>query len=470
MTVINFPDSPSDGDTQDVGGITYTYSSSKGYWTAAASGGAGGGGASVTTDDAAPSNPSDGDLWWDSDGGKMYVYYDDGSSSQWVSVSVPGATGSTGPAGPTGPAGASASNSYANLAAFPATPAEGDIAYAQDTDALYVYKGTAWSRIDSGDESPIILTEPATTHTLNSNGSTSTVTMVAEDPEGFDITYGIAYKTANNARPAQLASDPSINQSTGVYTFTPTTNTSNEGSFKARLSASDGANTTTRFVDFSLSFYDSLDALNDGSCIALYKLNGNGDDVSGNYNSTGYIAGSSSGFDNSIYKYDGSLNSTSTTLDLPNVRTSYPISVSAWIRPSNVSTTAFTEVLNMLMGSSQRLSLGVHSYNSVFSPIIAYGGTNHWYFTPNTAFVNDTWYHIIFSIVGSNDSSHGVYINGSASVTPTNTGGAHGGSAGWALGGNAAGGEHFLGHIDHVRIFNKALSATEAATLYNKGG
>jgi len=102
MAVINFPDSPSDGDTQDVGGITYTYSSSKGYWTAAASGGGGGGGASVTTDDAAPSNPSDGDLWWDSDGGKMYVYYDDGASSQWVSVSVPGATGSTGPAGADG--------------------------------------------------------------------------------------------------------------------------------------------------------------------------------------------------------------------------------------------------------------------------------------------------------------------------------------------------------------------------------
>jgi len=60
MAVINFPDSPSDGDTQAVGGITYTYSSSKGYWTAAAaSGGGGGGGASVTTDDAAPSNPSD---------------------------------------------------------------------------------------------------------------------------------------------------------------------------------------------------------------------------------------------------------------------------------------------------------------------------------------------------------------------------------------------------------------------------
>ena len=78
--------------------------------------------------------------------------------------------------------------------------------------------------------------------------------MVAQDPEGFAINYGIAYKTANNALPSQLASAPSINQSTGVYTFTPSTNTAHAGNFRARLSASDGAKTTTRLVDFSLAF------------------------------------------------------------------------------------------------------------------------------------------------------------------------------------------------------------------------
>ena len=106
------------------------------------------------------------------------------------------------------------------------------------------------------DESPVITTEPPTAvQNLNTDGSTSTVTMVAQDPEGFDITYGIAYKTANNARPAQLSADTTINQSTGVFTFTPTTNSSNAGSFRARLSASDGARITTRFVDFSIAFF-----------------------------------------------------------------------------------------------------------------------------------------------------------------------------------------------------------------------
>tara|TARA_E500000331_G_C17234941_1_gene704342 strand:+ start:345 stop:1709 length:1365 start_codon:yes stop_codon:yes gene_type:complete len=49
----------------------------------------GGGGATVTTDDSAPSSPTDGDLWWKSDEGRLKVYYADGSSDQWVDASPP---------------------------------------------------------------------------------------------------------------------------------------------------------------------------------------------------------------------------------------------------------------------------------------------------------------------------------------------------------------------------------------------
>lgn len=47
-------------------------------------GSGGGGGASVTVSDNPPSSPSSGDLWWESDTGKLKVYYNDGTSSQWV--------------------------------------------------------------------------------------------------------------------------------------------------------------------------------------------------------------------------------------------------------------------------------------------------------------------------------------------------------------------------------------------------
>ena len=51
--------------------------------------GGGGSGATVTTSDAAPSSPSDGDLWWKSDDGRLKVYYQDADSSQWVDASPP---------------------------------------------------------------------------------------------------------------------------------------------------------------------------------------------------------------------------------------------------------------------------------------------------------------------------------------------------------------------------------------------
>ena len=45
---------------------------------------ASGSGATVTTDDSAPGSPSDGDLWWKSDEGRLKIYYQDADSSQWV--------------------------------------------------------------------------------------------------------------------------------------------------------------------------------------------------------------------------------------------------------------------------------------------------------------------------------------------------------------------------------------------------
>jgi hypothetical protein len=47
----------------------------------------GGGGASVAISDVAPSSPTANSLWWSSDLGKMFIYYNDGSSNQWVETS-----------------------------------------------------------------------------------------------------------------------------------------------------------------------------------------------------------------------------------------------------------------------------------------------------------------------------------------------------------------------------------------------
>jgi hypothetical protein len=65
-----------------------------------------GGGGGATVSDTAPVNPSEGELWWDSVGAQMYVWYVDPTTSQWVPViSSTGPPGPVGPAGPIGPQG-----------------------------------------------------------------------------------------------------------------------------------------------------------------------------------------------------------------------------------------------------------------------------------------------------------------------------------------------------------------------------
>ena len=196
---INFPNNPSNGDAH----AGFIYNSTKGVWEASAT--------SIPMSDNPPTSPAQGDLWFDSSVAKTYIYYNDGSSSQWVQLNPSG--GSDG------------------------ADATGD------------------------GESPVIYTEPPTSIQELTGGSTSTVQMQAVDPEGTAITYGIAYANSTNARPSQLSADTTINQTTGVYTFTASNNASNAGSFKARLSASDGVGITTRFVNFVLNFNVDIELL-----------------------------------------------------------------------------------------------------------------------------------------------------------------------------------------------------------------
>ena len=51
--------------------------------------GLGGSGASITISDTAPGSPTAGSLWFDSAGGNLYVWYNDGTSSQWVPTTNP---------------------------------------------------------------------------------------------------------------------------------------------------------------------------------------------------------------------------------------------------------------------------------------------------------------------------------------------------------------------------------------------
>lgn len=45
-----------------------------------------GGGSVTNLTTTMPTSPAEGELWYDTDTGKLFIYYNDGTSSQWVEV------------------------------------------------------------------------------------------------------------------------------------------------------------------------------------------------------------------------------------------------------------------------------------------------------------------------------------------------------------------------------------------------
>ena len=86
MANLNFPD-PTVVQTYTAAGITWTWNATKNVWSSELEGG--GAGASVSVGDNPPADAEQGDMWWNSsdDSGRLYVYYEDTNSSQWVEAS-----------------------------------------------------------------------------------------------------------------------------------------------------------------------------------------------------------------------------------------------------------------------------------------------------------------------------------------------------------------------------------------------
>ena len=86
MAALNFPTSPTNGQVYTANGVTFTYNSPVSAWEGTSSIGV----ASITASDTPPVSPAAGNLWFSTDEGSLYVYYD----SFWVDIS--GATGPNG--------------------------------------------------------------------------------------------------------------------------------------------------------------------------------------------------------------------------------------------------------------------------------------------------------------------------------------------------------------------------------------
>ena len=217
-------------------------------WVTAASGGT-----SVTTSDTAPSNPSDGDLWFDSTTLKTFVYYNDGNSSQWVTI-VPTAGGTGGGV-----------TTYADTATMVAeTPDAGSLGFVTANSTLYMYNGSGWGKLDVTNSPPTVdSVQDASANTgsysLETDGTPVVITVAATDPEGFPMTYSYSVSTGSLSNGG--GDTATVTQGTGAqaneFTITPSTTEAYAGTFGLTFSVNDGyASVDSSEQTFTLAWMD----------------------------------------------------------------------------------------------------------------------------------------------------------------------------------------------------------------------
>ena len=206
---------------------------------------------------------------------------------------------------------------------------------------------------------------------------------------------------------------------------------------------------------------DTLDILGDGSCIATYQLDGNANDLSGNYSGTPTNVSYGVGEFDLAGVFNGSSSKVSTSAYGLSGNASY--SASLWF---NLGDTSGDQVLYGLGNQAvyQASAIYIRNNNEIFHANV--GSADFFNGIPTLS--TGVWYHFVFTYSSSNTAK--IYINGSqigTSISLSQGGLNLTGNIG-RIGCDTYDGNFINGSIDQVRIFNKALSSSEVTTLYNE--
>ena len=194
---------------------------------------------------------------------------------------------------------------------------------------------------------------------------------------------------------------------------------------------------------------DTLQVLGDSSCIATYQLDGNANDLSGNY------SGTATAVSYGVGEFDlaGVFNGTSSNISTFSLNQSNAFSLSGWFNPISSGT--------MFLFSTDT---GDEPRGFQFKTDFLYTGSVLNY--PTLSYTVNQWNHFVLTYNGSNQIK--IYTNNSLQVTYDLS--FNSVTRPLCIGNRFAGNtiEGFNGQIDQARIFNKVLNATEVTTLYNE--
>ena len=318
---------------------------------------------------------------------------------------------------------------------------EGTYAFTTNQDKLYLHTGQGWFNVAIVNTNPTFTTSPsgkydlATDATAYQNGTATTITLAATDPEGMPITWGYSANTAMN-NIAHISNDSSI------YTIKPKTQdsagspTPDDGTLT--FTASDGINIASASSTFTLTFDATI--ANSESTTLLTKAVGdaginstivdnNGTGNSRTINNVGSSQqGTFSPYSPSGYSWyfagPGANNGVSTT-DL-SIGSSEQFTIEAWINHECITsgalfnfatnTTTLTFMLYLGLTSGTSVGLKLHAGSELIN-------------ASSETIERDKWYHI--AITRQSDNNLRLYVDGTLKGTSSSTYTAALGAATW---------------------------------------
>ena len=266
---------------------------------------------------AFPSNPTDGQTTIEF--GRTFVYRS--SSSTWMPVSSPST--------PTVRESIPAPVVVANAADLPMVGNTiGRTGYVSGTNRLYIWNGSGWFEIALVNTNPTITDSGLATYELNSDGTPTVITLVANDPEGLPLTW--SYTVSSGA-----LEDTTVTNNGGEFTITPG---ETAATFDLTFTASDGINIDTSASSFTLSFGPdwtaatlayTLDNPNAYGTVVSDNFGRDAVGISGNYAIVGAVTEDDAGGATSgkAYIFNVTTGSLIHTLDNPNA---YSTSAGDW--------------------------------------------------------------------------------------------------------------------------------------------
>ena len=346
--------------------------------------------------------------------------------------------------------------SYANTSVMPlSNNSVGDQAFTTDTNRLYIWNGSGWFNIALVNQTPNITTGGAGSYSLATDGTATVITLVAEDPEGFDINW--TYQVTSGT----LANTATITQSNNVFTITPSTNIANGGEFSLTFSASDGVNIATDVNSFTLTFASSLwkdVTLNVGTSSTNGLQNKSFIDRSTNAHT---VTAEGDAFQSSFHPYldnwsvefDGGLDYLSISQDSSLDPETGDFTIEAWLYNDTTDTTNSKFVASNRSGGSGGwiFQAGAASNGACNFSFVGYsgGGTTRLTLITSSSYELNQWYHVAAVKSGTTWT---LYVNGVSAGSGTQSGDFSPGIVLWIGGDSTNSSRHWNGYISNLRI------------------